>query len=81
MGVFRWTYRIVKAVLVVYALLNAFLRSRWFTVGFMLWRVLRRRPTLNVRKAAVIQFVNAGEPAIYRRRGLRKILSARRGRV
>jgi hypothetical protein len=81
MGIFRWTYRIVKAMVVIYALFNAFLRSRWFTVGFMLWRVLRRKPAVNARKAAVIQFVNAGEPAIYRRRGLRKILSTRRSRV
>lgn len=81
MGIFRWTYRIIKAILVVYALWNAFLRSRWLTVGVMLWRVLRRRSVRNVPTAAVLQFVNAGEPAIYRRQGWRKIISGRRDRT
>lgn len=77
----RWAYRVVKALIVMYALLSALLRSRWFTIGFMLWRVLRRKPIVNVRKAAVIQFANASEPAIYRRKGWRKIISSRRSRV
>ncbi|MCL6637365.1 MAG: hypothetical protein K6T26_05400 [Alicyclobacillus sp.] len=73
----RATWRTIRILLMCYGLWCALLRSRWLTVVLALWRVLRGRPLREPRRAAVIAFCDAGEPAIYRRLGRRRIRTSR----
>jgi hypothetical protein len=74
---FRVIYRIIRSVIILYGLWNAFMRSRWVAVLFALWRVLKRKPGKDVRRVAAFEFMNAHEPAIYRRRGVRRVFPLR----
>ncbi|WP_026975323.1 hypothetical protein [Alicyclobacillus contaminans] len=74
----RTVYRALKLTLFLYGLTTALLRSRWLTVVVALWQMLRRRRVRPVKPTATVVFVNASEPAIYRRRGVRKLRSLRK---
>lgn len=78
MGIVRTTYRLIKLWMFIYGLWTAILRGRWFAVGIGLWQILRKRRVRPIQPTANIMFVNASEPAIYRRTGLRRLFSSRR---
>jgi hypothetical protein len=78
MGIVRTTYRVIKLLMFVYGLWTAIMRGRWLAVGIGLWQILRKRCVRPVRPTANILFVNASEPAIYRRTGLRRLFSSGR---
>jgi hypothetical protein len=69
----RLLFRVVKVVATLYGFWSMLTRRRWLAVGFALWRFWRRRPARNPALRAQWMFVNAGEPAIYRRRGTRRL--------
>ncbi|MCL6515357.1 hypothetical protein [Alicyclobacillus sp.] len=75
MGGLRAAYRTVKWMLTLYGLWQAVLRSRWLTLTLALWRLLGGRPRRAADRVAVITFADGGEPAVYRRQGLRAIRS------
>lgn len=74
MRTLRFAYRAVRILLMVYGFWNALLKSRWWTVSVAIYRMLRRRRNVrNTKRVAAVQFVNGGEPAIYRRTGWRRL--------
>jgi hypothetical protein len=72
MRTIRCLYRLFKLFAMAFTLLETAKRSRPLLLGYALWRMSRRRPFMNPRRVAAIRFVGGDEPAIYRRRGLRK---------
>lgn len=69
----RRVFRLLRAVAVAYTLWRGLMRGRWLAAGFALWRILRRDPAASVSRAAAVEFLSADEPAIYRRKGWRKL--------
>lgn len=72
------TIRIMKAMAVAYTIWRGLMRGRWLAAAFAIWRMLRRDRAEDVSKAAALTFLEAGEPAIYRRKGWRKLDSRAR---
>lgn len=77
MRLLRTLFRLARLLFVAYGMWEAFLRSRWVTVGFALWKILKRRRARNVKRAAALTFINGSEPAIFRRIGWRRVLPRR----
>jgi hypothetical protein len=78
MRTLKMMYRLFQVFSMVYTLWRALQRGRWWAVGFALWKMLRNRGVdRDAKCVADITFVNAGEPAIYRRRGIRRITPKR----
>lgn len=71
--VLRLAFRIVKWGFAVYAIRETFMASRWVAVIVALYRLLRKRPNRDAKKTADWMFINGGEPAVYGRRGFRKL--------
>ncbi|MCL6631710.1 MAG: hypothetical protein K6T63_03680 [Alicyclobacillus herbarius] len=74
MRTLKTLYRLFRWAAVIYTFLQTFKRSRMLLVAAMLWRLLRRIPWSSPRRTAMVRFVGGGEPAIYRRRGLRRMV-------
>jgi hypothetical protein len=81
MDTIRALYRIFKWAMVLYGLWTALLRSRWMAIAVALWRILSRRRVRPVKPTAAVVFVDASEPAVYRRVGWRKLVPRRVGRM
>lgn len=73
----RRLYRLVRAVAALYGIWVTFRKSRWLAVGLALWRLLQRKPARDARRMAAFTFIHAGEPAVYRRRGWRRVVVRR----
>ncbi|MDQ0191241.1 hypothetical protein JI721_01175 [Alicyclobacillus cycloheptanicus] len=69
----RLTIRVMKALAVAYTLWRGLMRGRWLAAGFALWRILQRDRQEDVSRRAAAAFLGAGDPAIYRRKGWRKL--------
>ena len=71
----RLVIRLVRILAMVYALWKTLLNSRWVAVTVALYQLLRKRPRRNAKRVADFMFVHAGEPAIYERKGPRRLIS------
>lgn len=76
--VIRIMFKIVKWAFAIYAMWDTIMASRWVAVTVALYRLLRGKPKRDVKKSADWMFVNGGEPAVYERRGWRKLGIRRR---
>lgn len=74
----RITFRTVKWIVALYALWDTLMASRWLALFIALYRLFRRKPRRNVATVANFRVANGGEPAIYERRGWRKLSVRRR---
>ncbi|WP_067931603.1 hypothetical protein [Alicyclobacillus kakegawensis] len=74
MQTWKTVYRLFLWLALGYTLQQVLRRSRAVLAAAILWRVLRWRPWANSRRVAAFRMVNGCEPAIYRRRGLRKMV-------
>lgn len=73
----RTAFRLFKTAVFIYGLWNAWKNSRWLTTAAALWRMLQKRPDQDTNRKAQMVFVSAMEPAIYQRKGWRKLSSKR----
>ncbi|MBX6352164.1 MAG: hypothetical protein IRZ10_02420 [Thermoflavifilum sp.] len=69
----RWLVRLIRGGITLYGYWSLFRNRRWLAMLVAAWRLWRRRPLRDARRRAQWLFVTAGEPAIYRRRGVRRI--------
>lgn len=76
--IIRMVFRIAKWVFAVYAVWDTIMASRWVAVTIALVRLLRRKPQRDWRRTGDSMFLGGGEPAIYERRGWRKLGIRRR---
>jgi len=74
----RIIFRTVKWMFALYALWETLLASRWIAIFLALYRLFRRKPRRAVATVANFMVSSGGEPAIYERRGWRKLLLRRR---
>ena len=72
----RLTVRVFRALAVAYTVWRGLMRGRWLFAGLALWRILwAKRDDESAVRDAALQFFTGGEPAIYRRKGWRKLES------
>ncbi len=74
MRIMRLIFRIIRLVSVIYTLWRAYQKGKRFILITGLWRLLRRKPVLGIKKPELV-FVDSTDPRIYRRRGWRKYSS------
>ncbi|MCL6627348.1 hypothetical protein [Alicyclobacillus shizuokensis] len=74
MQTWKTVYRLFLWLALGYTLLETLRRSRAVLAAAILWRILRWRPWASSRRVAAFRLVDDREPAIYRRRGLRKMI-------
>lgn len=73
----RLIVRVIRFAFLVYGVWSAWRKNRWLAAALAVWSMVRRRPRQNTDRKAEMMFVSALEPAIYQRKGWRK-LSAKR---
>ncbi|MCL6548780.1 MAG: hypothetical protein K6T30_07700 [Alicyclobacillus sp.] len=69
----RLMYRLFRLTAAVYGVWMALRRSRLLTLTGLVYELLRWRRVRDARRVAQFRVVTAGEPAIYRRRGWRRL--------
>lgn len=73
MRMIRMVYRLVRLFLLLYGVWTTIMRSRWLAIALAVFRLWRRRRAKKAKRTAALQFVHAGDPAIYKRQGWRRI--------
>ncbi|MBX5435601.1 MAG: hypothetical protein IRZ33_00115 [Alicyclobacillaceae bacterium] len=69
----RLAFRLLRMAASVYGMWMAVRRSRLLALTGFLYELVRRRRVRDTGRVAQFRVVTAGEPAIYRRRGWRKL--------
>lgn len=80
MSTIRVLYRIFRALVVLYALVQAARSSRWFFITLALLRVLQKRTLRYPGLVKDIAFVDGSDPVYYKRAGWRTIVPQRVGK-
>ncbi|GGI97039.1 hypothetical protein GCM10010885_03280 [Alicyclobacillus cellulosilyticus] len=73
-------FRVFRLVATVYGVWQMLSRGKWLRAAWAVLRHLRQAPDRDARRTAEFIAVSGGEPAIYRRRGWRRV-GARRARA